>query len=258
MGHIAYQPPLVPIMFTIDTSGSFRVTVTANVVTLLGTVTVGGSTVRDLTGAPLPSQPADVTQLIICEKDSAEQRCEAYQIGTGRKLRIEMNGSFVQDVESNRITIDAERGSTIEVTDNGPPTELGAFGPARMDVEEFHFYDTSEETEVDLERSRSGTIADLSYDHISGELKLINGAKVATYDTYDWREPNERNDYPSEQECLQKRPEDWRAFGKDDFEFKYLIACVKTAEGDLGFLFLDPDLDKKPDAYYVYTYTWVR
>lgn len=152
--------------------------------TLIGTVTVGVGVVKNLAGQPLPPQPADVTQLIICLKDSAMRRCQAYQIGTGRKIHIEMNGSFVQDVERNRITIEAAPGSTIKLTDNGPPTKLEAFGPARVDVEEFHFNETSEDTDVDLERSRSGTTTDLSYDHITTELKPIHGAKVSTYATH--------------------------------------------------------------------------
>lgn len=259
IGHLAYQPPLLPITFSIDTSGNFRVSVDARLVSLLGAVTVSGGIVRNLAGTLLPPQPADVTQLIICQKDSARQRCEAYQIGTGRKIHIEMNGSFVQNVERNRITIDAEAGSTIKVTDNGPPTKLEAFGPARIDVEEFHFHETSEETEVDLERSRSGVTTDLSYDHISAELKPIHGAKVSTYETYSWTEPDVRSDYPSEQECQQSRSESWRdVFSKDDLSAKYSIFCIKTAEGDLGFLFIAPDASQKPVAYYVYTHTWVR
>jgi hypothetical protein len=89
-----------------------------------------------------------------------------------------MNGYFGQDFERNRIVIEAAPGSTIKLTDNGPPTKLEAFGPARVDVEEFHFNETSKDTDVDLERSRSGTTADLFYNHITAELKPINGAKA--------------------------------------------------------------------------------
>jgi len=263
MGHIAYQPPLLPITFSVDANGNIKVGINANLVTPLGTVTVSGSIVRSAAGNLLPLQPADVTQLIICQKDSAGQRCEAYRIGTGRKIRIEMNGRFIQIVERNRIIIDAEPGSTIEVTDNGPPTKkFEAFGPARIGIEEFNFHETGEEAEVDLERSHAGVITDLSYDHISAELKPIHGAKVTTFKTYSWykwNEPDERSDYPSEQECLQRRPEDWKdAFSEEDLNAKSLISCIKTAEGDLGFLFIKPDSDQKPAAYYVYAYIWVR
>lgn len=170
-----------------------------------------------------------------------------------------MNGVFVQDVERNRIVIDAAPGSTIKLTDNGPPTKLEAFGPAHIDIEEFHFNETSKETFVDLESSSSGTDTDLSYNHVTAELKPINGAKISTYATYHWTDPSARSDYPSEQECLQKRREDWvDAFGKDDLKAKERIFCIKTAEGDFDFLFIKPDLDQKPVPYYVYSYTWVR
>lgn len=126
-------------------------------------------------------------------------------------------------------------------------------------MEEFRFSEFGDETDVDLERSRSGTTAGLSYDHISGTLKPIHGAKVFTYETCNWGSPSEENDYPSEEECLQGSPEGWReAFGSDDLKAKYGIFCIKTAEGDADFLFIEPDLDQKPVAYYVYAHTWVR
>lgn len=231
IGHIAFQPPLLPITFSIDTDGKIKVALAARLVGPLGAVTVSGGVVRDLAGGPLPPEPADVTQLIICQQDSAGQRCEAYEIVTGRKIRIEMNGGFVQEVERNRIIIAAALGSTIKVTDNGPPTRLDVPGPARIDVEEFNFNETSEEAEVDLERSRSGTDTDLSYDHITAELKTIHGAKVSIYDTYSWSEPDARKDYPGEEECLKTPAENWKdAFSKDDLENKYITTwnCSPT------------------------------
>ena len=83
---------------------------------------------------------------------------------------------------------------------------------------------------------------------------------VSTYATHSrWGMPRARSDYPSEHECLQRRREDWsNIFDKDDLKKTYSIFCIKTAEGDLGFLFVEPDFDQKPLAYYVYTYTWVR
>ena len=111
-----------------------------------------------------------------------------------------------------------------------------------------------------LERSHSGTTTDLFYNHITAELKPINGAQVSTYTTHDmWGMPRARSDHPSEQECLQRRREDWsNTFNKEDLNAKYSIFCIKTAEGDPGFLFIEPNFGKKPISYYFYTYTWVR
>lgn len=152
-------------------------------------------------------------------------------------------------------------------TETGGPAPIGhiAFQPPLLpitfsiDVEEFRFHESSEEAEVDLERSRSGTETDLAYDHITGELKPIHGAKVSVYSTYSWTEPDTRNDYPGEKECLETPDENWKdSFSTDDLENKYIIACIKTVEGDLGFLLISPDTAQKPVAYYVYTHTWVR
>ncbi len=193
------------------------------------------------------------------------KRCQAYQIGTGRKIHIEMRGDFGQDVEHDvehdRIIIEPAPGSTIKLIDNGPPAKkLEYVGPARVDVEEFHFNENSQDTDVDLERSRSGAITDLYYNHQTAELTPIHGAKVSTYATHgEWGKPSARNDYPSEQECQQKLLENpGDTFNKDDLKEAYSIFCIKTAEGDLGFIFLKPDSDQKPLAYYAYTYTWVR
>lgn len=260
MGHIAYQPPFSPIRFSIDTDGKIKVTVEAMIVSPLGTIAAGGGIYKDMAGRPLPPEPADVSQLIICQAGSAQQRCEGYQIGTGRKLRIDMVGSSTVYTERNRTTIEPALGSVVTVTDNGPPTKLEAYPPARVDMEELYFHETSPETEVDLERSRSGTSTGLSYDHITAELKPINGAKVSTYDTYRWGEPEDVEDYPSELECMQTPIKNWKTtFSKDALDSKkYIISCIKTAEGDLGYLLIDPDTGKKPVAYYVLSYIWVR
>ncbi len=148
-----------------------------------------------------------------------------------------------------------------QITDNGPLTTLYPHGPARIDVKEFQFQEARQETVVDLERPPAGGIADLAYDHFTGELKPINGATVSLYDKDDeWLEgePENRSGYPGEQECRGKRNEGREAFSKDDLEADFSIFCIKTAEDHDGFLFVRPVAGQKPDAYYVYTYIWVR
>ena len=66
-------------------------------------------------------------------------------------------------------------------TDNGPLTTLKLHGPACRDVKEFQFQEAGQKTAVDLERSYAGGTTDLSYDHFTGELKPINGARVSLY-----------------------------------------------------------------------------
>ncbi|MGH3770623.1 MAG: hypothetical protein ACRDRW_04370 [Pseudonocardiaceae bacterium] len=177
-------------MFSIDTDKNFTIGFVGRLTLGLGTVSFGvDGVVKNLaTSRPLPPQPADVTQLFICKKGSARRRCEAYEIGTGRKINVELDGHILGSFERNRIVLDAAPGSTVRLTDNGPLAKQEAFGPAHVDVEEFHFSETGKETFVNLENSSSGTDTDLSYDHRTGELKPIRGAKVSTYATYYWTE----------------------------------------------------------------------
>lgn len=115
---------------------------------------------------------------------------------------------------------------------------------------------------VDLERSSSAGTADLAYDHLTGELKPINGASVSLYakDSGWWwgSEPSKRSDYPGEQECRGKRAEGRNVFSTDDLKAKFSIFCIKTAENRDGFLIIRPLAEAKPDAYDVYSYIWVR
>ncbi|GII83803.1 hypothetical protein Ssi03_17930 [Sphaerisporangium siamense] len=259
MGHIAYQPPLLPIEFFIDTAGNIGVNAKSpKIVTPIGVFTISAGAVKDLRGDPLPPEPADVTQVVICQ-GAEPKRCHAYQIGSGRKMRITMDGRFVQDIERNRVTIEAAPGSTITVTDNGPPSRVGeAHDAARLAVEEFTFFETSPHTNVDLEKSRSGIAADLSYDHISGRLAPVNGAKVARVEKYGaWSTRRGNWELPSEYECQQATG--WSTtFAPDAFDDDSTLACVKTAESDLGVILVIPDTGTKPISYRLYSKVWVR
>lgn len=267
MGDITDQPPLAPITFSIDFDGEITVVDNPRPVTALGNVTVSGNSVTNSAGQPVQPEPAGATQLIICPVGSTEQLCNAYRIGSGRPIRIEpRNGILVE--QRDRIIIEAASGSIVSVTDDGPPTTpqppYGP-GPARIDVKQFDFQEAGQQTEVDLELS--GTAADLSYDHFSGELKPTIGAMVFLYDKdgLGFDTPSKRSDYPGEQECRNNRDKEnlfqkWQdAFSKEDLEGnKFSIFCIETVEGHVGLLFIEPDESKKPIAYKIYSHTWVR
>jgi hypothetical protein len=133
-------------------------------------------------------------------------------------------------------------------------------------VKQFLFEEAGQETEVDLEPS--GTAVDLSYDHFSGELKPINGAQLFLYDKDGWLfdKPEIRSDYPGEKDCHDRRDrggrtQEWQdAFSAEDLNgtVKFSTFCIKTADGNLGLLFIEPDDSKKPVAYDVYSHIWVR
>lgn len=260
-GHISFQPPFVPISFEFD-GQSLKAQLEGKIVTPIGVVKVGGSAgeVIRQDGRPLPAEPADVTQLIVCRQGSDGQICDATRINTGRKITVEMNGKFLQEVERNRIVIHAAPGATVKLTDNGPPSKKDdVHGPARGANQELNFHATSPDTDVDLERSQGGVRADLRYDHVTGALSMINGAKLAPYDTYSWSKPSVPTDYPGEAECLGVEQDKWvEQLDEDQLEADHIIVCVKTSEGDLGYLLIVPNRELKPVAFFIYSYTWVR
>lgn len=152
-----------------------------------------------------------------------------------------------------------------QIADNGLLTTSKLHGPACRDIKEFQFQEAGQDTAVDLEHFSSGGIADLSYDHFTGELKPINRTRVSLYyedNGWGWspwgNEPKNRGDYPGEQECQEKRAGGQDVFSKDDLKAKFGIFCITTAEGHDGFLIVRPMANHKPAAYDVYSYIWVR
>jgi len=258
-GHIAYQPPFLPINFAVDTNGHISVNSEMNIVTPLGKVKVGGEGIwKDQNNVPLPTEAADVTRLIICDQRAGQQACDAYLIGTGRKMRVIMDGHIEGELERNVFTLNASPGSTIRVEDIGPPTKTDASGPARIAIENLHLHETSPEIEIDFEQHQGGYKVDLSYDHITGELKLLNGAKVARIKQYGWLSKPDLEDMPGEKDCQDAT--DWKdEINKDAIsDNDEVVACIKTAEADLGYLVIIPDHKQKPVAFHLYSKIWVR
>lgn len=151
-----------------------------------------------------------------------------------------------------------------QIIDNRSLTTLKLHGPACRDVTEFEFQEAGQITTADLEHSPAGGTVDLSYDHFTGELKPINGARVSLYyKDNGWpgwlgNKPGTRSDYPGEQECQGKRNEELDTFSKEDLAAEFSIFCIETAEGHDGFLIVRLIAKQKPAAYSVYTYIWVR
>jgi hypothetical protein len=258
-GTISLQLPFLPITFSLGLDGTVRYSVsTPKLVTPLAAVWFSLGSAVGANHQPLPAPAPDVTELIICQLGGDGQPCSRYQIGTGRIIRIEMDGKFVTEVQQNRYTIKAAPGATIKVTDSGrnPPPDIP--GPARINIETFDFSATGNETEVDLERSRSGTAVDLGYNHITGAITLLHGTTIARVNTFGgFSFAHVKNNVPAEVDCLQAT--DWRtAFTPNELASDWLVSCVKTAEGDLGYIYLTPDQSQRPVGYSVYSYIWVR
>jgi len=209
-GYFSFEPIFAPLKLTVDTDGNITVGFDSHLMTALGEIEFGGDiAVYSKDRREVPSQAFDATQLIVCEAGSGRKDCHGYQIHTGRKLSIDMDGKFHETVEANRITIDAQPGSRIVVTDVGGPPRTGARPAALIDIEEFDLSELGPNTEIDLEKSLAGFAADFSYDHVTGELRPINGARIARINKYKGETHYfqgtgmPKMDLPSELDCAQ-------------------------------------------------------
>ncbi|MFJ6671999.1 hypothetical protein ACIQMJ_12900 [Actinosynnema sp. NPDC091369] len=157
-------------------------------------------------------------------------------------MRFEQDGRFVREVSRDRVVVEAGAGSRMAVLEAG-------FG---------------------------GTGGDISYDHLTGELKAHGPARVARsakYDEEKWNDRpgwfgnsplvNESHPVPGEylpggKDCSDVKPEDREeTFEAGELDSYALVACVKTAEADLGYLVVRPE-HGKPRGYHVYSRVWAR
>jgi hypothetical protein len=265
-GYFSYQLPIIPITVTFGMDGSVSVNVSTAIATPLGKISFS-SDVAETTAnhRPLPAEPVGVTQLIICKAGSSRQNCQGYAIRTGRKVTIAMNGKFWQTIENGQVTIDANPGATLTVTDAGAPVTSNPRAAARIDVEDFYFNATSPYTEVNLEQSQGGRAIDISYDHVTGKLAFVHGAMVANVQLY----PSDNGPFgrsglptmnlPGENDCVHAKPDSWRnTFTPAVLRADIVVSCIYTAEKDFGYLIIGHDSTTKPVSYYIYSYTWVR
>ena len=264
-GYFAYTTPIVPITFTVTTDGSLSVDVGAEFETSLGTFSVGGGVVRSVpTGKQLPVGTVGVTRLLICLKGSDRQDCQAYTIRTGRRIKIALNGKFQETIENGLVIIDASPGSKVVVSDAGPPNLTGPRPAARIDVEDYAFTVAGPYTDVDLERSLGGKTDDLGYDHVTGRLILLNGAKVADIQHYAshaaWPLTGlPKMNLPDEDDCARTKQSAWQSrFTAANLRADITLACIFTADGDFGYMVIGRNVGDNPVSYYLYSYVWVR
>lgn len=268
-GFGSYQLPILPLAFRVDNHLKISVSATGKLVTPIGTFGLG-LTASD--GEKAPPAPGDSTQLAICIKDAGPTPCTLYRIDTGRKLRVAMEGKVVGIVERNRITVEASPGAKVKVEDIDIEPEKGPLGPARVDVEEFHFSAQSTDTQVSFESERGGA-PDLAYDHRSGSLQPVSPAQISNIKKYaEKKKPifgeggiSLGDKVPGEDECFKsfEPPPAKTATGRTkftdaDLKADTIIACFKTAQGNVGYMVIGRDRDTKPVTYHIYSHTWIR
>jgi hypothetical protein len=269
--YLSYEPPLLPITLSIDSNFQVSASVQAGkLLTPLGSVAVGGSTGSEPQN--VPAAASGTVQILVCfDGVPSPPPCRAFRINTGRKLSFVVNlpGNVHQLPvigQDRTVILKVPVGSTVTVTDvDGPPAKDGIHPAAYVDVEEYDFSERGTDTEVSLEAARGG-VPDIGYDHISGELKPLNGARVAHIKRYGNPDPgvlgpqqtvNFTGKLPGEKDCATEG--DWKsALSHDDLKADTIVACVKTAEGDYARLVLGRNRSATPVAYHVYSYTWIR
>ena len=94
---------------------------------------------------------------------------------------------------------------------------------------------------------------DFAYDHLTGDFTAMNGTLIGTVDASRWFYASD----PTELDCMTAKK--WGTmFTEATLKYAKILACVRTAEGDVGYIHLEPDLSERPTAYYMYSYVWVR
>lgn len=109
---LAWEPPIVPITFSVDTTGHIEVKVEKQlrVVTQVGTFTVSGQLSKDLT----PSK--DGMRVIIRTGPEGAQQDTVYLVKTHRALRFALNGSFIEEISQDSVLVTVKAGSAAQLT----------------------------------------------------------------------------------------------------------------------------------------------
>gem|GEM_PF-1389012 len=185
----------------------------------------------------------DATYLMINQTIDGTQRVSVFRIDTTRKLRIDMDGRFVTEIEQNRITITADPtvDSTLVITDALDSEPVYAGDRLVFDGDDLHydldtgrFGDPEQDPEfaaaVDLVEPRfAGTWSSLT----GGQAALRNGAQAA-----DWDEGT-----PTLGGCSSLPDSAWNdeevvqgMFSGNRWRRLFPVYCIRTSDGRYGTL----------------------
>ncbi|WP_326552789.1 hypothetical protein [Micromonospora sp. NBC_01813] len=185
----------------------------------------------------------DATYLLINQTIDGAQQVSVFRIDTTRKLRIDMDGRFVTEIEQNRITITADPtvDSTLVITDALGSEPVYAGSRLVFDGDDLHydldtgrFGDPAQDPEfaaaMDLVEPRfAGTWSSLT----GGQAALRNGAKAA-----DWDEGT-----PTLGGCSSLPDSAWNdeevvqgLFSGNRWRQLFPVYCIQTSDGRYGTL----------------------
>ena len=194
---------------------------------------------------------ADATYVLIDQSVDGQQQVSVFRIDTQRKLRIDMNGHFITDIERNQITIrvDPDVESTIVITDAESNEPVFGGGRFVFDSDHAHYdFDTGRFGNPDLEPEFAQQLDAVdpyiagTYDAITGGLAALrNGARSA-----DWGDGT-----PTLSGCSAIPDSEWNSeeivsalLTQNRWNRIHPVYCIQTSEGRYGTLterFADDD-----------------
>jgi hypothetical protein len=123
---IGYSPPFLPIKITVDTHGDISIHGSANIVTPIGTFSVGMNVTKGM-----QSQPGE-TLLIIRHRENGSTVDTVYAV-QDQQIAVVMNGRVALTVTNGRVFVDASKAQVLSITisstatpsPSSPPTVAG-------------------------------------------------------------------------------------------------------------------------------------
>ena len=189
------------------------------------------------------AEDADATYLLIDQTVDGQQQISAFRIDTQRKLRIDMNGHFIADIERNLITIrvDPDVASTIVITDAEADEPVFTGGRFVFDADHVNYdFDTGRFSDPDLDPEFASELDAVdpivagTYDSVTGGLAALrNGARSA-----DWGDGT-----PTLAGCSAIPDSDWdneeivsALLTQNRWNRLHPVYCIQTSDGRYGTL----------------------
>ncbi|MDX6740161.1 hypothetical protein [Actinocorallia sp. A-T 12471] len=169
----------------------------------------------------------DDTVLTVRQTIDGEVRVTVLRIKSDRKLRIEMDGKFVQTVEKDRIEIVAEPGSTIVITDAADSDVIHQAGTAWLAFPDADEGDTHIDLDTGETKRGNGPGMDMRIEYRTFQPSGpagANGARIARW----------KDGQPNRAACAELPASRWREIPEMSWLTEKVTYCLRTGEGRYG------------------------
>jgi hypothetical protein len=102
---VSYQPPFIPVIFSLDSNGDISVTAGASITTYIGTFSIGAQV-----STPIEKNS---TRLAIIQSVNGATVQNVYDVGERGPVSVCLNGRFLESVGTNSISITALDGTSV-------------------------------------------------------------------------------------------------------------------------------------------------